>query len=52
MSLEELPQGQEQSKGSVGAGELAFCIYFPRGCKRREGPGLGDEEWDRVIGIG
>lgn len=49
--LEELPQGQGQTKGSVGTGELVFCIYFPRGCRRRKGQRSGGEEWDRVIGI-
>ena len=37
MSLEELPQGQGQSKGSVGIGELAFYTHFPGDRRRREG---------------
>ena len=41
MSLEELPQGQGQSKGSVGIGELAFSTHFPGACRRREGQSSG-----------
>ena len=41
LSLEELPQGQGESKGSVGIGELAFSTHFPGACRRREGQSSG-----------
>lgn len=51
MSLEELSQGQGQSKGSVGTGELALCTHFPGDWREGVGQGhkgnlnfLGEEE--------
>ena len=50
LSLEELPQGQGQSKGSVGTGELALCTLFLRDCRRGLGRVQVQSNADMVMG--